>query len=102
MGNLLSIKSSLCTFYFLGAFCMNIYVGNLNYSVTEDDLKNLFQEYGTVSSVRVIFDRMTQRSKGFAFVDMPDDGEANSAIDALNGTDFMGRAMKVNEAREKR
>ena len=81
---------------------MNIYVGNLNYSVTEDDLKNLFQEYGTISSVRVIFDRMTQRSKGFAFVDMPDDGEANRAIDALNGTDFMERALKVNEAREKR
>jgi len=81
---------------------MNIYVGNLNYSATEDDLKNLFQEYGTVSSVRVIFDRMTQRSKGFAFVDMPDDNEANSAIDSLNGSDLMGRAMKVNQARERR
>ncbi len=81
---------------------MNIYVGNLNYSATEDDLKNLFQEYGTVSSVRVIFDRMTQRSKGFAFVDMPDDNEANSAIDSLNGSEFMGRAMKVNQARERR
>ncbi|MFW5712044.1 MAG: RNA recognition motif domain-containing protein [bacterium] len=81
---------------------MNIYVGNLTYSATEDDLKNLFQEYGTVSSVRVIFDRMTQRSKGFAFVDMPDDNEANSAIDSLNGSEFMGRAMKVNQARERR
>lgn len=81
---------------------MNIYVGNLNYSATEDDLKNLFQEYGTVSSVRVIFDRMTQRSKGFAFVDMPDDNEANSAIDSLNGSEFMGRAMKVNQARERK
>jgi RNA recognition motif-containing protein len=81
---------------------MNIYVGNLNYAVTEDELKNLFGEYGTVSSARVIFDRMTQRSKGFAFVDMPDDGEANNAINALNGTEFMGRSMKVNEARERR
>lgn len=81
---------------------MNIYVGNLNYAVTEDELKNLFAEYGAVSSARVIFDRMTQRSKGFAFVDMPDDAEANNAINALNGTEFMGRSMKVNEARERR
>lgn len=81
---------------------MNIYVGNLNYAVTEDELRNLFQEYGTVSSARVIFDRMTQRSKGFAFVDMPDDGEAQNAIDSLNGTEFMGRSMKVNQARERR
>lgn len=81
---------------------MNIYVGNLNYAVTEDELRNLFQEYGTVSSARVIFDRMTQRSKGFAFVDMPDDSEAQNAIDALNGTEFMGRSMKVNQARERR
>jgi len=81
---------------------MNIYVGNLNYSVTDEDLKGLFQEYGTVESARVIFDRMTNRSKGFGFVDMPDDNEANSAISALNGNEFMERALRVNQAREKR
>ena len=81
---------------------MNIYVGNLNYSVTDEELKGLFQEYGTVESARVIFDRMTHRSKGFGFVDMPDDAEANAAIDALNGTEFGGRSMRVNQARERR
>lgn len=81
---------------------MNIYVGNLGYSVTDEELKGLFQEYGAVESARVIFDRMTHRSKGFGFVDMPDDGEANAAISALNGTEFMGRAMRVNQARERR
>lgn len=81
---------------------MNIYVGNLGYSVTDEELKGLFQEYGAVESARVIFDRMTHRSKGFGFVDMPDDGEANAAISALNGTEFMGRSMKVNQARERR
>ncbi|MGC9311900.1 MAG: RNA recognition motif domain-containing protein [Sediminispirochaetaceae bacterium] len=81
---------------------MNIYVGNLSYSVTDEELKGLFQEYGAVESARVIFDRMTHRSKGFGFVDMPDDGEANAAISALNGTEFMGRAMRVNQARERR
>ncbi|MDY7027809.1 MAG: RNA-binding protein [Spirochaetota bacterium] len=81
---------------------MNIYVGNLSYSVTDEELKGLFQEYGAVESARVIFDRMTHRSKGFGFVDMPDDGEANAAISALNGTEFMGRSMRVNQARERR
>jgi len=81
---------------------MNIYVGNLGYSVTDEELKGLFQEYGAVESARVIFDRMTHRSKGFGFVDMPDDGEANAAISALNGTEFMGRSMRVNQARERR
>jgi len=81
---------------------MNIYVGNLNYSVTDEELKGLFQEYGTVESARVIFDRMTNRSKGFGFVDMPDDGEANAAISALNGTEFNGRSMRVNQARDRR
>lgn len=81
---------------------MNIYVGNLNYSVTDEELKGLFQEYGTVESARVIFDRMTNRSKGFGFVDMPDDGEANAAISALNGTELNGRSMRVNQARDRR
>ena len=81
---------------------MNIYVGNLNYSVTDEELKGLFQEYGTVESARVIFDRMTNRSKGFGFVDMPDDAEANAAISALNGTEFNGRSMRVNQARDRR
>ena len=89
-------------FILLGVFSMNIYVGNLNYSVTDEELKGLFQEYGTVESARVIFDRMTHRSKGFGFVDMPDDAEANAAISALNGTEFMERSMRVNQARERR
>jgi len=81
---------------------MNIYVGNLSYSVTDEDLKGLFEEYGAVESARVIFDRTTNRSKGFGFVDMLDDAEANAAISALNGTEFAGRSMKVNQARDRR
>lgn len=81
---------------------MNIYVGNLNYSVSNEDLEALFQAYGSVTSAKIIFDRERQRSKGFGFVEMPDDDEANQAIDSLNGSDFMGRPLKVNEARERK
>lgn len=80
---------------------MNIYVGNLHYAVDEEDLKGIFEEYGEVSSVKVIMDKFTGKSKGFGFVDMTDDAAANKAIEALNDAELEGRNMRVNEAREK-
>lgn len=77
----------------------NLYVGNLSYSTTNEDLTQLFEQFGTVSSARVISDRETGRSKGFGFVEMPDDDEAQAAIDGLNGKDNNGRAIAVNEAK---
>lgn len=78
---------------------MNIYVGNLDYKVRDEELREAFEEYGEVSSARVIKDRDTGRSKGFGFVEMPNDSEGKSAIDALNEAEFGSRPMKVNEAR---
>lgn len=80
---------------------MNIYVGNLSYNTSEGNLETMFSEFGTVESVRIITDRETGRSKGFAFVDMPDDQEAMAAIEALNGQEVDGRTLRVNEARPK-
>lgn len=76
-----------------------LYVGNLPYSATEEALSAKFAEHGTVESVKLIVDRDTGRSKGFGFIEMGTDGEANAAISALNGTDYDGRPMKVNEAK---
>lgn len=78
---------------------MNIYVGNLPWSSTEDDLRSAFEAFGEVSSAKIITDRETGRSRGFGFVEMPDDAAAKSAIDALNDQDFDGRSLRVNEAR---
>ena len=78
---------------------MNIYVGNLNYRVREDDLKQVMEEYGAVDSVKIIKDRETGKSKGFAFVEMPDDSAAKKAIEELNEAEFEGRQMVVKEAR---
>ncbi len=78
---------------------MNIYVGNLPYTISEDDLRDLFEQYGEVSSVNIISDRMTGRSKGFGFVEMTDSAAAQEAIDKINGSDVKGRSIKVNEAR---
>ncbi len=78
---------------------MNIYVGNITYSASEEDLRALFENYGTVDSARIITDRETGRSKGFGFVEMPEDSEANAAIESLNGADFNGRSLTVNQAR---
>ncbi|CAN5258104.1 RNA-binding protein [soil metagenome] len=78
---------------------MNIYVGNLAYSVTEEDLRNAFAEFGTVSSASLIMDKFSGQSKGFGFVEMPDNSEADAAIKALNETPLGGRNMKVNEAK---
>jgi cold-inducible RNA-binding protein len=78
---------------------MNIYIGNLSFSATEDQLRQAFEEYGEVSSVNIIKDRDTGRSRGFAFVEMSDDEAATAAINGLNGKDLNDRAMNVNEAR---
>jgi len=78
---------------------VKLYVGNLPYNTTEDDLRELFSAHGTVASVRLISDRETGRSKGFGFVEYENDDEAKAAIDALNGQEFSGRALVVNEAR---
>ncbi len=78
---------------------MNIYVGNLAYAVTEDQLRDAFSQYGAVSRVNLIIDRDTGRSKGFAFVEMDDNSEADAAIKGLNDKDIGGRKMRVNEAK---
>lgn len=76
-----------------------IYVGNLGFTVTNTDLKEKFEQYGSVNSANIITDRDTGRSKGFGFVEMSEKSDANSAINALNGSDFMGRNMNVSEAK---
>ncbi len=78
---------------------MNIYVGNLSYSVTESELKNAFAEFGEVSSVTIITDKFSGQSKGFGFVEMPNNSEADSAIKALNESSIKGRNIKVNQAK---
>ena len=76
-----------------------IYVGNLNYRTSEEALRDAFGEFGSVTDVHIVTDRETGRSRGFAFVEMPDDGEANNAIEQMNGKDLEGRALTVNVAR---
>jgi RNA recognition motif-containing protein len=76
-----------------------LYIGNLPDSATEQDLADKFAAYGTVKSVKLITDRDTDRSKGFGFIEMMSEAEAHAAIDSLNGADYDGRPMKVNEAR---
>ena len=78
---------------------MNIYVANLPYSTSDDDLREQFEAFGTVESATVIKDRDTGRSRGFGFVEMPDQGEGQAAIDQLNGNEMGGRPLTVNEAR---
>ena len=78
---------------------MNIYVGNMSYDVTDSQLRETFEEFGSVDTVNIITDRDTGRPKGFAFVEMKDDGEARAAIEKLNGMDLDGRNLKVNEAK---
>ena len=77
---------------------MNMYVGNLSYNVKESDLRQVMGEYGVVESVKLITDRETRRSKGFAFVEMPESSEASNAIKELNGAEYAGRPMVVKEA----
>ena len=80
---------------------MDIYVGNLPYSVNDSALKEMFDQYGSVTSARVIIDKFSGDSKGFGFVEMPEKSEADAAIAALDGKDFDGRAMRVNESQPK-
>ena len=85
-----------CVFYII---TMNIYIGNLDYAVNEQQLQELFQQYGEVTSAKIITDKFTGRSKGFGFVEMSNDGDATSAIEALNGTAMKNRNISVTEAR---
>ncbi len=78
---------------------MNIYVGNLTYATTNEELASTFAEFGTVDAARVVIDRESGRSKGFGFVEMSDNAAANNAIEALNGKELNGRRILVNEAR---
>lgn len=80
---------------------MDIYVGNLAYKTTDDDLRALFSQHGEVSSARVVTDRISGQSKGFGFVEMPDREQAQKAIEATNGADFQGRRLRVNESQPK-
>lgn len=77
---------------------MNIYVGNLSYTMKEDSLKVMFDEFGEVESAKIIMDKFTGKSKGFGFVEMPDNSEADQAIKSLNGKFIEGKNMKVNQA----
>jgi RNA recognition motif-containing protein len=80
-------------------FCVNIFVGNLAFSATDHDLRQLFEQYGVVDKINVITDRDTGRSKGFGFVEMPESQAAKAAIQGLNGKELEGRALTVNEAK---
>ncbi|SFQ11687.1 RNA recognition motif domain-containing protein [Parafilimonas terrae] len=80
---------------------MNIYVSNLSFHTSEEDLKDLFSKYGSVTSAKIIMDRMTNRSRGFAFVEMPSEEEGNEALKGLNGKEVEGRALSVSVARER-
>jgi len=81
---------------------MNVYVGNLSYDLSEEDLKTAFEEYGEVTSAKIISDRYSGRSKGFGFVEMTSDDEGKAAIEGLTGKELAGRAIVVNEARPRR
>jgi RNA recognition motif-containing protein len=78
---------------------MNLYIGNLPYRVSEEQLKQAFEQYGAVTSCTIIKDKMTGQSKGFGFLEMPESAEAEAAITGWNGRDLMGRRLNVNEAR---
>ena len=78
---------------------MNLYIGNLSYRITEDQLRQAFEQYGAVTSCTIIKDKMTGQSKGFGFLEMPDSAEAEAAVTGWNGRDLMGRRLNVNEAR---
>jgi len=92
------VSITISQFLLLG-IPMNIYVGNLPYTVREEELRQIFGSYGTVDSATVIIDKLSGRSRGFGFVEMNDDADAQSAIDAMNGSEVNGRALVVNQAR---
>lgn len=80
---------------------MNIYVGNLSWQMTDEDLRTLFEQYGSVTSAKIVKDKVSGRSKGFGFVEMPEDGEAQNALSSLYENEVMGRKIIVNEAQPK-
>jgi RNA recognition motif-containing protein len=80
---------------------MNLYVGNLSWTMTEDELRTLFEQYGTVSSIKIVKDRETGRSKGFGFVEMDNDTEAQNALSSLYDKEILGRKIVINEAQER-
>lgn len=80
---------------------MNLYVGNLSWNMSEDDLRNLFEQYGTVTSIKIVKDRETGRSKGFGFVEMENDTEAQNALSSLYDKEVLGRKIVINEAQER-
>jgi RNA recognition motif-containing protein len=91
----------LALFFFINFSKMNIYVGNLSWNLKDQDLSNLFASHGEVSSAKIVTDKFTNRSKGFGFVEMPNDDQAQAAITALNGSEVDGRNIVVNESRPK-
>src|SRR5690606_6071842 len=93
------VRSSLSLFPLLSKKTMNIYVANIPFKATSDQLKGLFEAFGEVSSAKIILDKFTQRSRGFGFVEMSDDAAARQAMDELNGSDVMGKSLVVNGAR---
>ncbi len=80
---------------------MNIYVGNMPFDVSEDDLREAFEQFGEITEVRLIMDKYSGKSKGFGFIEMPSKDEAEKAIEEMNGKEFKGRALSVNEAKPK-
>lgn len=82
-------------------FFMNMYVSNLSFHTSEEDLKDLFSKYGSVDSAKIIMDRETNRSRGFAFVEMPSEEDGNAALNGLNGKEIQGRALSVSVARQR-
>src|SRR6185369_6977544 len=88
-------------FFFKLSHKMNIYVGNLSWGLKDQDLANLFATYGEVASAKIVTDKFTNRSKGFGFVEMPNDDQAQAAITALNGSEVDGRNIVVNDSRPK-
>lgn len=80
---------------------MNIYVGNLSWQMTDEELRTLFEQYGSVTSAKIVKDKVSGRSKGFGFVEMPEDGEAQNALTSLYDSEILGRKIIVNEAQPK-
>jgi RNA recognition motif-containing protein len=99
--NVHRLLSTLDTFIFLKFLKMNIYVGNLSWNLKDQDLSNLFASHGEVVSAKIVTDKFTNRSKGFGFVEMANDDQAQAAITALNGSEVDGRNIVVNESRPK-
>ncbi len=99
MFDFLATRWLVTLFLLEGLKVTNIYVGNLSFRATEDDLRNAFSQYGQVSAVNIIMDQETGRSRGFAFVEMANASEANAAIEALNQQEIVGRRVTVNEAK---